>query len=104
MQKSPKRHDVRTADMLGQNPEKRIEDEKEQEQKTQQSIVQTIQCSARIAAGNDLPVPRKLSNPTLLFRPPAAAAAPPRVPTTASPTTYFESGLPTATPPRVQPP
>ena len=89
---------------LGEILKKRIEDGEEQDQKTQQSIVQTIRRSARIAAGNGLPVPRKLSNPTVLFRPPAAAAAPPRVPTTASPTTYFESGLPTATPPRVQPP
>ena len=63
-----------------------------------------IRRSARIAAGNGLPVPRKFSNPNLLFRPPAAAAAPPRVTTTAVPITYFGSDLPTATPPRVQPP
>ena len=110
---------------------KRIEYEEEQEQKTQQSIGQTIQQSARIAAGNGLSVLRKLYNPTLLFCAPTAAAAPPRVPTTAAPiakthkgpvqtprvnppqrttsATYFGSGLPTAlfrpaTPPRVQPP
>ena len=89
---------------LGEILQKRIKDEEEQDQKTHQSISQMIRRSARIDAGNGLPVPRKLSNPTLPFRPPAAAAAPPRVTTTAVPINYFGSDLPTATPPRVQPP
>ena len=89
---------------LGEILKKRIKDKEEQDQKTHQSISQTIRRSARIDAGNGLPVPRKLSKPTLLFRPPSAAAAPPRVPTTAAPITYFGSDLPKATPPRVQPP
>ena len=89
---------------LGEILKKRIEYEEEQEQKTQQIINQTIRRSTRMNASNSLPVPRKFSNPTLLFRLPAAAAAPPRVPPTAAPITYFGSDIPTATPPRVQPP
>ena len=89
---------------MGEILKKRIEYEEEQEQKTPQCTGQTIRRSAQIAANNGIPVPRKLSNSTLLIRSPDAAAAPPRLPATAATITYFGSDLPTATPPRVHPP